>query len=110
MPALEAFLKQLLVQAGNKLQRHFGRVKTVHFKEGASTNLVTNVDREVENFVKEQIRKRFPKDSILAEESPIENEDASRRWIIDPLDGTTNFAHALPMFSISIGVEVAGDV
>lgn len=110
MPAIEPFLKQLLIQAGNKLQRHFGRVKTIHFKEGSSTNLVTNVDREVEKFVKDQIRKRFPEDSILAEESPIENADAPRRWIIDPLDGTTNFAHALPMFSISIGVEVGGKV
>src|SRR5262245_57788452 len=110
MPGIETFLKQLLVQAGNKLQRHFGWVKTVHFKEGASTNLVTNVDREVEDFVKGQIRKRYPEDSILAEESEMENAHASRRWIIDPLDGTTNFAHALPMFSISIGVEVAGKV
>ena len=110
MPAIEPFLKQLLIQAGNKLQRHFGRVKTIHFKEGSSTNLVTNVDRDVEKFVKAQIRKQFPEDSILAEESPIENASAARRWIIDPLDGTTNFAHALPMFSISIGVEVGGQV
>lgn len=110
MLGMESFLKELLLQAGKRLNRHFGRVKTIHFKEGSSTNLVTNVDREIEKFVKEQIRKRFPVDSILAEESPIERAEACRRWIIDPLDGTTNFAHGLPMFSISIGVEVDGEL
>jgi myo-inositol-1(or 4)-monophosphatase len=110
MPEMEIFLKQLLVQAGKKLHRHFGRVKTVSFKDGSSINLVTNVDQEVEKFVKDQIRKRFPEDSILAEESEMERADADRKWIIDPLDGTTNFAHGLPLFSISIAVEVAGKV
>src|SRR5262245_50656969 len=109
MPEMENFLKQLLLQAGERLRKHFGRVKTIQYKE-SPINLVTNVDQEVEKFVKNQIRKRFPEDSILAEESPIEREGASRRWIIDPLDGTTNFAHGLQMFSISIAVEVAGEV
>jgi len=109
MPEMENFLKQLLLQAGERLRKHFGRVKTIRYKE-SPINLVTNVDQEVEKFVKAQIRKRFPEDSILAEESPIEKEEAPRRWIIDPLDGTTNFAHGLQMFSISIAVEVGGDV
>lgn len=107
---VEAFLRDLLVDAGERLRKHHGRVKTVHYKEGAVTNLVTNVDRELEAFIKKRIRKAFPEDSILAEESEIENRSAPQRWIIDPLDGTTNFAHGLPVFSISIGVELHGEI
>src|SRR5687768_14286338 len=104
----ERFLKDLLLQAGERLRKQYGRVKSIQHKAGSAINLVTNVDREVEDFVKAQIRKRFPDDSILAEESPLENRDAPRRWIIDPLDGTTNFAHGLSYFSVSIGVELEG--
>jgi len=90
--------------------KHFGRVKTIGFKAGAVTNLVTNVDQDIESYLKKSIRKQFPEDSILAEESPLENENAPRRWVIDPLDGTTNFAHGLPMFCISVGVEEEGKI
>jgi myo-inositol-1(or 4)-monophosphatase len=106
----ETFLRNLLIAAGERLRKHYGRVKSVQYKAGEATNLVTNVDRDVEDFVKARIRKLYPYDSILAEESPLENEDAQRRWIIDPLDGTTNFAHGLSYFSISIGVEVEREV
>jgi len=107
---LETFLRELLLKAGARLRKHYGKIKSIQYKEGAATNLVTNVDRDVENFIKRQIRSNFPNDSILAEESPIENENAPRRWIIDPLDGTTNYAHGLSLFSVSIGVEQAGDL
>jgi len=107
---IEPFLKELLIDAGARLKKHYGRVKTIHYKSGVVTNLVTNVDREIEDFIKARIKKQFPHDSILAEESPLENAEAARRWVIDPLDGTTNFAHALPLFSISIGVEVDKEI
>ena len=107
---IDSFLRELFEKAGERLLKHYGRVKTISYKAGAATNLVTNVDKDVEGYIKREIRKHFPEDSILAEESPMENEDAPRRWIIDPLDGTTNFAHGLPLFSISIGVEVDGQV
>ncbi len=107
---LETFLRQLLLQAGDRLRKQFGRVKSVHYKAGSVTNLVTNVDRDVEKFIKSQIRKRYPNDSILAEESELEKAHSPQRWIIDPLDGTTNFAHGLSLFCISIGVEMEGDL
>jgi myo-inositol-1(or 4)-monophosphatase len=110
MKTIDAFLKDLLLTAGERMKKHYGKVKTITFKAGASTNLVTNVDEDIENFVKRKISRAFPEDSILAEESDIVNADANRRWIIDPLDGTTNFAHGLPYFCISIGVESAGKV
>lgn len=107
---VETFLRQLLLRAGNRLRRQYGQVKSIHYKAGTMTNLVTNVDRDVEKFIKEQIRKNYPEDGILAEESPVENRNSPRKWIIDPLDGTTNFAHGLSLFCVSIGVEVEGEV
>jgi myo-inositol-1(or 4)-monophosphatase len=100
----------LLRLAGNRLRGHYGRVKTIQYKGGAATNLVTNADQDVELYIKRKIQKQFPTDAILAEESEIENARAPRRWIIDPLDGTTNFAHSFPFFSISIGVEIEGEI
>jgi myo-inositol-1(or 4)-monophosphatase len=105
---LEMFLRDLLVQAGNRLRKQYGRVKEIQYKAGSVINLVTNVDQDVERFIKSQIRKHYPNDSILAEESEIENADSPQRWLIDPLDGTTNFAHGLPVFCVSIGVESEG--
>src|SRR5262245_24540163 len=100
MPQVESFLKSLILQAGNRMKRQFGKVKTIQIKEGATTNLVTNVDQDIEDFIKKRIRKSFPTDSILAEESSAEQHRSARKWIIDPLDGTTNFAHGLPIFCI----------
>ena len=106
----ERFLRQLILGAGALLSKHYGRVKSVTYKAGASTNLVTNVDREIEEYVKRRIRRTFPKDGILAEESAEEQRSNGRKWVIDPLDGTTNFAHGLPLFCISIGLEEAGQI
>lgn len=110
MPSIDAFLRKLILSAGSRLKSHSGRVKTISYKKGAVTNLVTNVDREIEAFIKQSIRREFPSDSILAEESRAEAGTNGRKWIIDPLDGTTNFAHNLPLFCISIGVEEEGEV
>lgn len=106
----DQYLKTLILEAGQRLKRQFGRVKSIQIKDGASTNLVTNVDREIEDFIKSRIRKNFPDDSILAEESAAEDLTSGKKWIIDPLDGTTNFAHGLPIFCISIAVEEEGEV
>ena len=110
MLQVDTFLRELILNAGARLKRHFGRVKKITYKEGAATNLVTNVDREIEEYIKERIRREYPKDGILAEETPAERIGSGRKWIIDPLDGTTNFAHRLPMFCISIGVEDEGEM
>ena len=75
----DRYLKTLILEAGNRLKRQFGRVKSIHIKEGASTNLVTNVDREIEDFIKGRIRKNFPDDSILAEESAAEDLTSGRK-------------------------------
>jgi myo-inositol-1(or 4)-monophosphatase len=105
---MHTFLREIILKAGERLKRHYGRVRTIHYKAGAATNLVTNADRDIEEFIKSRIHRKFPDDSILAEESPVENKTSGRKWIIDPVDGTTNFAHGLPIFCISIGVEENG--
>jgi myo-inositol-1(or 4)-monophosphatase len=74
--------------------------------KSASIDLVTEVDRECEALIVEAIREARPEDGILAEEGGGHDESARAwRWIIDPLDGTTNFAHGFPRFCVSIGVE-----
>ena len=74
--------------------------------KSASIDLVTEVDRACEELIVTAIRHAFPGDAILAEEGGVgAAEGAEFRWIIDPLDGTTNFAHGFPRFCVSIGIE-----
>ena len=99
-------------KGGNVLRSYFGQKPEIR-KKGA-TDLVTQADTESENAIIETIRSRFPEHAILGEESGLDTggpEKPSRnRWVIDPLDGTTNFAHELGFFSISIAFERDGDV
>ena len=68
------------------------------------TDLVTQTDRQSEEIIINEIQKAFPKHGIIAEESDSTNNESEYQWIIDPLDGTTNFVHEYPSFGISIGV------
>jgi len=71
-------------------------------------DLVTDADRESETLVVEELQRRFPGHPILAEEEGERGGTSDHRWIVDPLDGTTNFAHGYPFYCVSIGLEVAG--
>lgn len=73
-------------------------------------NLVTEVDRESERLIVGHLMDRFPDHTIIAEEGEYPAGSSSFRWIIDPLDGTTNFAHGFPWFCVSIGLESAGEL
>lgn len=73
-------------------------------------NLVTEVDLAAEELIVAKILRAFPDHSILAEERHNTIQAGDIRWIIDPLDGTTNYAHGFPFFSVSIGVEISGEV
>ena len=92
--------------AGALLRAHRGAPGSVRTKS-SPINLVTEIDREAEALVIDTIRARFPGHAILGEEGGAQGA-STYRWIIDPLDGTTNFVHGLPLFSVSIGLEVAG--
>ncbi len=73
-------------------------------------NLVTDVDRDCEALIVAVIREEWPGHDILAEENEYAPSGSGFRWIIDPLDGTTNYAHGFPWFCVSIALEIAGEV
>jgi len=94
-------------RAGALLHAELGKRREIAFK-GSPTNLVTEMDRRAEALIIEAIQAEFPRDAILSEERGTVDGSSSRRWIIDPLDGTTNYAHGIPIFCVSIALEVDG--
>ena len=99
------------LKAGNLLKKGFGTSFEISSKEGKN-NLVTEYDKLSEKTIIDQIHSVFPKHVFLAEESGKTGTLSKNivRWIIDPLDGTVNFAHGLPIFSISIAAELNGEI
>src|SRR5215468_4036364 len=95
-------------RAGRLLRQHLGGARDVRYK-GSPTNLVTEMDHRAEALIVDAIRARFPGHAVLAEERGAEG-DHSHRWIVDPLDGTTNYAHGLPIYCVSIALEIDGRV
>ena len=96
-------------RAGDLLRAHRGAARSVSAKS-SPINLVTEIDRQAEALVVETLHARFPDHSVLGEEGGAQMRSATHRWIIDPLDGTTNFVHGLPLFSVSIALEIEGRV
>jgi myo-inositol-1(or 4)-monophosphatase len=105
-----------LLELARRLARSAGDLQRERYETGfqidtksAAIDLVTEVDQACEAAIVDGIQAARPGDAILAEEGHGgDHEDAATRWIIDPLDGTVNFAHGFPRFCVSIGVEVAG--
>lgn len=108
------FAIQVARDAGNVLVDRLGRAVQVSNK--GTIDLVTEADLASEKLIIERIRSHYPRHAILAEESGASEEDPANpfgsewRWIVDPLDGTTNYAHGYPCFCVSIGVERAGQL
>ena len=95
--------------AAGSYQRHrFASLLEIDLK--GDKDLVTEVDREAERLIVEQLLAGFPGHTIIAEEGEYPPGDPSFRWIIDPLDGTTNYAHGFPWFCVSIGLEAEGEL
>jgi len=93
--------------AGAFLREGLGRAKNIQHK--GEINLVTVMDRECEATIVRIIREAFPDDDILAEEGSTGRRGAPRLWVVDPLDGTTNYAHNYPVFAVSIALLVEGE-
>lgn len=102
------FIETLAVEAGTLLKERLSDQHTVEYK--GEINLVTEADRLSEAILIERIGRRFPGHDIMTEESPETANGSAFRWIIDPLDGTTNYAHGYPVFCVSIALEVEGEV
>jgi myo-inositol-1(or 4)-monophosphatase len=96
-------------QAGaNVLMAKFGKAIRVEHK--GEVDLVTEADQAAEAAIIAVIRQSFPEHDILAEEGDYGSRRSSYCWVIDPLDGTTNYAHGFPWFAVSVGLEVEGEV
>jgi myo-inositol-1(or 4)-monophosphatase len=97
------------VRDSGAIQREWlGKEKKIEFK--GEINLVTEVDRICEQRIIEIIKEVFPDHNILTEETPMPQLPSPYRWIIDPLDGTTNYAHGYPCFCTSVALELEGEV
>jgi len=90
-------------EAGSIIREGFGKNNVVEFKTDEG-NLVTEIDKKAEKTIIDFVIKNYPTDSILAEEGGNKYGTSENLWVIDPLDGTTNYTHGLPIFSVSIGV------
>ena len=94
--------------AGEVLRNGFGQHQEIKFK--GEVDLVTKADENAEQAIKQVLQKTFPNYGMLAEEGGELKGEGNVRWIVDPLDGTTNFAHGLPLFCISIALERDSEV
>jgi myo-inositol-1(or 4)-monophosphatase len=96
------------LEAGEILVSEFSRPVQITYK--GDVDLVTQADRRSEEAVVSRLRTHYPKHAIVAEEGGGLETNSPFRWFIDPLDGTTNFAHGYPCFAVSIGLEEAGEL
>ena len=96
-------------EAGNLLMRHYGRLKRSEIGQKSKNDFVTKVDKMSEKLIIARIHRSFPGHAILAEESGRSGKNEIS-WVIDPLDGTSNYIHHFPMFAVSIGVVRRGKV
>ncbi len=108
MTEIMDFARTLACEAGKLLAEKLTRHNPIFYK--GTIDLVTEADRMSETFILAEISRRYPEHGILSEESAAKNEQAAMRWIIDPLDGTTNYAHGFPFFCVSIAFERDGIV
>ena len=107
MPSQSELLKfaiDIAKEAGEIQRVYFGKNNTIKIKS-TNIDLVSQADIESEQLLINKIKTKFPDHDIIAEESDLKQKNADFRWIIDPLDGTTNFVHKLPIFAVSIGIQ-----
>src|SRR6185436_13032749 len=107
MDDIERIAREVVLEAGDIMFRAWGETKTIEYK--GTLDLVTATDREVESFVVDRLRHAFPDHVFVAEESS-HGTGAQRppadayAWYLDPIDGTTNFAHSYPQFALSLAL------
>lgn len=97
-------------KAGELIERAVDRIDVVTFEEKGRNDFVTETDKAAEKEIIYHLRKAFPDHKILGEETGRSGPDSDYEWIIDPLDGTTNFIHGIPHFAVSIACLFKGQV
>lgn len=98
-----AVAKMVAYDAGKLLMKYWGHLDSYQKKD--STDLVTEADRAAEALIHDKVASRFPQDEFFGEEGGLDRNCGGFRWVVDPLDGTTNFVHGVPLFAVSVGIE-----
>jgi myo-inositol-1(or 4)-monophosphatase len=110
---MHAFLNtvfQAVLEASRVMTFAFERVEQLEITEKSRNDFVTEVDKKSEKIIVDCIREAYPTHGILAEEGGEHHQNNNYQWIIDPLDGTTNFVHGMPHFCISIALKIQGKI
>lgn len=102
-------IQELARRVGQMQKENLGRRDLVMNQKSSNIDLVTEVDQRSDAMIVEFLRQQYPDHAILAEESGTTGPESAYRWVIDPLDGTTNYAQGLPIFAISIALEQRGE-
>lgn len=108
MQEYRQFAEELARKAGAILREHQGNIQHIEYK--GEIDLVTEVDRMAETLIREEIARVYPDHDVLGEEEGLSSSSSRYRWIVDPVDGTTNYAHGFPYYCVSIGLAIDGDV
>jgi myo-inositol-1(or 4)-monophosphatase len=109
--ALLNVMVQAATKAGRSLARDFGEVQNLQVSLKGPSDYVSQADRKAEDIIFAELSRARPGYGFLMEErGAVEGEDGQHRWIVDPLDGTTNFLHGVPVFAISIALERQGQL
>jgi len=93
-------------RAGKVVRGHYGHVKEINIKDRNWHEIVTDVDKESNEIIINTIKEKFPEHNIISEESKQKKTNSDYTWYIDPLDGTTNFATQIPLFSVCVGLTL----
>ena len=105
---LTSFAKEAAVEAGGILRHGFNKARKVRYK--GRIDPVTEFDLKSEKLITRRIAQHFPDHEILAEEGSAHGHKSDYRWVVDPLDGTVNFAHGFPIYAVSIAVAFRGEI
>ena len=101
------FAIRVAQDAGRLLRDRVGTTLDIGLK--GDINIVTDVDLASERLIREAIASHYPRHQVLGEEGGLAESSSDYRWVVDPLDGTTNFAHGYPVFAVSIALEYKGE-
>lgn len=100
--------EEIARKAGAILREHQGKIQRIEYK--GDIDIVTEVDRMSEALIREEISRRYPEHEILGEEEGLAESASEYRWIVDPVDGTTNYAHGFPYYCVSIALSHRGEI
>jgi myo-inositol-1(or 4)-monophosphatase len=103
------FAKKIALKAGDFLKKNSAARKSITYKDNIGSNIVTDMDHASEDMIVKALRKEFPDHAIVAEESGLSG-DSPHKWYIDPIDGTTNFAHGYPIWAGATYAPMLGDL